>query len=48
MMEIFSRFDFETKKEFNNTIIEYGIINGDNTIVLIKSCQNCSLYVYIN
>lgn len=48
MGRFFLRFDFEIKKEFNNTMIEYGIINGDNTIVLVKAGQNGSLYGYRN
>ena len=30
-------FDEIIKRNFNNTIIEYGLINGNNTILLIKS-----------
>ncbi len=41
-------FDKEIKSKFKNDVIEYGIINGDNTIVFIKAGQNGSLYGYNN
>lgn len=41
-------FDKEIKSKFNNNVIEYGIVNGDNTIVFIKAGQNGSLYGYNN
>ena len=43
------KFDVEISKQFKDTLmIEYGIINGDNTIVFIKAGQNGSLYGYRN
>lgn len=43
------RFDKEIKSAFNNYItIEYGIVEGNNTIVFIKAGQNGSLYGYHN
>ena len=42
-------FDKEIHSKFmNNIIIDYGIINGNNTIVFIKAGQNGSLYGYNN
>ena len=43
------KFDKEIKKEFKDiAIIEYGIVEGNNTIVFIKAGQNGSLYGYQN
>lgn len=41
-------FDKEIKSKFKNNVIEYGIVNGDNTIVFIKAGQNGFLYDYNN
>lgn len=41
------KFDIEINKKFSdNIIINYGIVNGDNTIVFIKAGQDGSLYGY--
>lgn len=43
------KFDIEIKSNFkDNIIIEYGIIEGNNLIIFIKSGQNGSLYGYQN
>ena len=41
-------FDKIIKRNFNNTIIEYGIINGNNTILLIKTGSEGTIYGYNN
>ena len=42
-------FDKEIHSKFiNNIIIDYGIVNGNNTIVFIKAGQDGSLYGYNN
>lgn len=41
------KFDVEINKKFSdNIIINYGIVNGNNTIVFIKAGQDGSLYGY--
>ena len=43
------KFDIEIKSNFkDNIIIDYGIIEGNNLIIFIKSGQNGSLYGYQN
>ncbi len=42
------KFDIEINKEFNNNIINYGIIKGNEIIVFIKAGQDGSLYGYEN
>lgn len=43
------KFDIEIKSKLEDVvIIDYGIINGDSTIVFIKAGQNGSLYGYKN
>ena len=43
------KFDKEIKSKFeNNLIIDYGIVEGNNTILFIKAGQNGSLYGYQN
>ena len=43
------KFDIKISKQFNDTtIIDYGIVSGNNTIVFIKAGQNGSLYGYKN
>ena len=43
------KFDKEIKSNFKDiAVIEYGIVNGNNTIVFIKAGQNGSLYGYNN
>ena len=39
-------FDKIIKSEFNGKIIEHGIVQGDNTILLIKVGQNGSIAGY--
>ena len=41
-------FDEIVKRNFNNTIIEYGLINGNNTILLIKTGSEGTIYGYKN
>ena len=41
-------FDEIIKRNFNNTIIEYGLINGNNTILLIKTGSEGTIYGYNN
>ena len=41
-------FDEVIHKEFNDTVIDYGIVNGNNTIVFIKSGQDGSMCGYKN
>lgn len=41
-------FDEIIKRNFNSTIIEYGIINGNNNILLIKTGREGSIYGYNN
>ena len=43
------KFDKEIKSNFKDiAVIEYGIVDGNNTIVFIKAGQNGSLYGYNN
>ena len=43
------KFDKIVKSNLEDiTVIEYGIIEGNNTIVFIKSGQNGSIYGYNN
>ncbi len=41
-------FDEIIKRNFNNTIIEYGIFNGNKTILLIKTGSEGTIYGYNN
>lgn len=41
-------FDLIIKTTFDNNIIEYGIINGNNIIIFIKSGKNGTIYGYNN
>lgn len=42
------KFDKEIHSNFNNEIIDYGIVEGNNIIVFIKAGQDGSLYGYQN
>ena len=42
------KFDKEIHSNFNDEIIDYGIVEGNNIIVFIKAGQNGSLYGYQN
>lgn len=42
------KFTLEIHRSFENTIIDYGIIVGDSTFILIKTGQNGSIYGYNN
>ena len=42
------QFDITLHKEFNKTIIDYGIVKGNETIIFIKTGQNGSIYGYNN
>lgn len=41
-------FDIIINKKFNNLVIDYGIIKGNNIIIFIKAGQNGSMYGYRN
>ena len=42
------KFDKEIHSSFNDEVIDYGIVEGNNTIVFIKAGQDGSLYGYQN
>ena len=42
------KFDKEIHSNFNDEIIDYGIVEGNNIIVFIKAGQDGSLYGYQN
>lgn len=42
------KYDIELHRSFGNTVIDYGIIKGNNNILFIKAGQDGSMYGYNN